>query len=471
MSLASILGYVDDITETSIHGWVCDSNNLDFSVVVEIYENGVKIGETAADIYRPDLYDAGLGNGNYGFSFNFPLSLQSKKISVKVKDCDYELPKSQGLLDKEGDLNELENKATEITHNLKSLLLIGFPRGFTTQSYEIIKKATGLRSSNVSAGEVLNRGRLLKAGFVNESLKLKNFPFYTKNLELYPVIEQELNKYKKGFIIKDVVHPWLVLEYISRNPTTYNVLFVSRNLNEVTFHLNKLDWRIYTGIEELQDKFRYFPTLDVELAMHDSDYLFDTVEKLGYTVERFNYIDQDFVEKREKTKKLFQVYGNSLRDINLVYNYALKINTPIKLHLHENPVHPCLRIQGWSCPELTGIWTQKKVAELIFYVDTFYGSDLCLAVEIEGVFVHKNHPKQTIEVFANEILIDKWDFNYATKIDKLKKCRIPSYTINSNSRLFISFQISNPESPFNLGISNDTRKLGVKINHIQFLKV
>ena len=107
MSLASILGYVDDITETSIHGWVCDSNNLDFSVVVEIYENGVKIGETAADIYRPDLYDAGLGNGNHGFSFNFPLSLQSKKISVKVKDCDYELPKSQGLLDKEGDLNEL----------------------------------------------------------------------------------------------------------------------------------------------------------------------------------------------------------------------------------------------------------------------------------------------------------------------------------------------------------------------------
>ena len=98
----SWVGYVDNITDTSVHGWICDSNNFDLSLEVEIYANEVKIGETLANNHRPDLQNGGLGNGNYGFNFNFPMSVQGQKIIVKVKNYDYEVSKSGALLEKEG---------------------------------------------------------------------------------------------------------------------------------------------------------------------------------------------------------------------------------------------------------------------------------------------------------------------------------------------------------------------------------
>ena len=103
-------------------------------------------------------------------------------------------------------------------------------------------KATGLKNPGVSAGEVLNADRLSWEGLVDISEKLNRFDRYTKNLEAYPVIEEQLNKYREGFIVKDVVQPWLVLEYIKRNPHAYNVLFISRNIDEVIFHCNKKNW-------------------------------------------------------------------------------------------------------------------------------------------------------------------------------------------------------------------------------------
>ena len=124
---------------------------------------------------------------------------------------------------------------TDLNQDFKSLLLIGFPRGFTSTSQEIIVKATGLKNPGVSAGEVLNADRLSWEGLVDISEKLNRFDRYTKNLEAYPVIEEQLNKYREGFIVKDVVQPWLVLEYIKRNPHAYNVLFISRNIDEVIF--------------------------------------------------------------------------------------------------------------------------------------------------------------------------------------------------------------------------------------------
>lgn len=97
----SWIGYVDEITESSVHGWICDSNNFDLSLEVEIYADGVKIGETSANNYRPDLRDAGLGNGNHGFNFSFPVRIESQKITVNVKNYDYEVSKSGALLEKE----------------------------------------------------------------------------------------------------------------------------------------------------------------------------------------------------------------------------------------------------------------------------------------------------------------------------------------------------------------------------------
>lgn len=98
----SWVGYVDDITDTSVHGWICDSNNFDLSLELEIYADEEKIGETLANHHRPDLQNVGFGNGNYGFNFSFPMSIQGQQIIVKVKNSNYKISKSGALLDKEG---------------------------------------------------------------------------------------------------------------------------------------------------------------------------------------------------------------------------------------------------------------------------------------------------------------------------------------------------------------------------------
>lgn len=97
----SLMGYIDHITETFVNGWVCDSNDFNLSLEIEIYADGVKIGETSANIQRPDLLDIGLGDGKHGFDFSFPVSIKDKKIDVKVKNYDYEIPKSGHLSKKE----------------------------------------------------------------------------------------------------------------------------------------------------------------------------------------------------------------------------------------------------------------------------------------------------------------------------------------------------------------------------------
>ena len=103
----SFVGYVDDITDISVHGWVCDREKLDHSLEIEIYADEVRIGETIASIYRPDLQDIGLGNGKHGFNFSLPANAQEQQITVKVKNYDYEVPKSGSLVEQEASINAL----------------------------------------------------------------------------------------------------------------------------------------------------------------------------------------------------------------------------------------------------------------------------------------------------------------------------------------------------------------------------
>jgi hypothetical protein len=123
---------------------------------------------------------------------------------------------------------------------MKALLIIGFPKGFTTAAWQIARRATGLMNPHVSAGEVLNPQRIRSSGrgWIREFLR-ENDPlsdgFFSDNPGFYPKAEAILHHYAEGgFCIKDVVQPFYVMQYLAEHPGRYNVLFCERPIEKVT---------------------------------------------------------------------------------------------------------------------------------------------------------------------------------------------------------------------------------------------
>ena len=65
---------------SSISGIAYDQNDIDQTISVDIYANGMLIGTVPANRFRRELFDAGWPNPNHGFLFLTPLSLKNGKI-------------------------------------------------------------------------------------------------------------------------------------------------------------------------------------------------------------------------------------------------------------------------------------------------------------------------------------------------------------------------------------------------------
>jgi RHS repeat-associated protein len=70
-------GYLDSADCNSISGWAWDGNQPSTSINVDIYDGNTFILSVAANQFRQDLLNAGLGNGYHGFSFATPASLKN----------------------------------------------------------------------------------------------------------------------------------------------------------------------------------------------------------------------------------------------------------------------------------------------------------------------------------------------------------------------------------------------------------
>lgn len=94
-----IRGSVDVVTTTEVRGWAYGAGYKE-PVLVQAVLNHEILGEAQANIHRPDLAAAGLGNGNSGYAIKLyrpidPLYLPF--IVVKVDGGDVELPRAPTL--------------------------------------------------------------------------------------------------------------------------------------------------------------------------------------------------------------------------------------------------------------------------------------------------------------------------------------------------------------------------------------
>jgi len=107
--------------------------------------------------------------------------------------------------------------------------------------------------------------------------------------------------------------------------------------------------------------------------------------------------------------------------------------------------------EGWSIPEDWGTWTECDHVSLV--MDLNSNKDLSFCLNISTIF--NNNP---VDVYVNDILLDKYIFTIGEN-----KIRIPQKLFPDN-RIIIKFLFHDLKSPKDLGISDDTRKLGIGIS-------
>lgn len=99
--LASIdarpIGYVDELSFQTIHGWAWDPTQPDEHVIVEILDGDRVVLELTADMFRADLQQAGIGNGCHAFLVNAPATLfPGSRHNVRVQRKGDAAPLRQG---------------------------------------------------------------------------------------------------------------------------------------------------------------------------------------------------------------------------------------------------------------------------------------------------------------------------------------------------------------------------------------
>jgi hypothetical protein len=96
-------GHLDDVLHDRILGWARDKASPERPVLLEIVDNGVVIGEIAADLLREGLAEAGIGTGRYAFEALIPGGLSRHEdhvVHVRRASDGQDLPNSPWELKK-----------------------------------------------------------------------------------------------------------------------------------------------------------------------------------------------------------------------------------------------------------------------------------------------------------------------------------------------------------------------------------
>jgi hypothetical protein len=124
---------------------------------------------------------------------------------------------------------------------------------------------------------------------------------------------------------------------------------------------------------------------------------------------------------------------------------------------------PQIKDKGWSSPEAWGTWTVAPFANLlpIPIPESVANSDLLVEADAQG-FIAKPGQSQRIALRANGVVVDNWVFTEAAPQHPVM-ARIPNAIFKGQSSLKLSFDISNPASPLSVGLSTDSRDLGMGV--------
>jgi hypothetical protein len=200
-------------------------------------------------------------------------------------------------------------------------------------------------------------------------------------------------------------------------------------------------------------------------------YIFNDKSLWQYAINKSK--DTDFVGIIDN----FRVIAPNMANCQHCSTYQLDIDQAKNHYLLDQPVNSQLSfgknstdikhlLLGWSKAEQTGTWSISDEAIVYFKIPHKIKSTLSVEIEARGYISHLS-PLQTVDVMANNVLIDQ--LNFRTWSIVTKKIIIPKKIIDEkNGSLMLSFKIHSPHSPFQAGASSDKRMLGINLKKITF---
>jgi len=116
--------------------------------------------------------------------------------------------------------------------------------------------------------------------------------------------------------------------------------------------------------------------------------------------------------------------------------------------------------KGWSGPEEGFTWTDGNSSELLMKIDK-PKSDIIMTAALEPLTVPGKIGKQRVAININGKKAGEWSVNASGEY----KLNIPQDYLKG-SGLNITFELPDAASPLELGVSKDSRKLGLAIKSI-----
>ena len=124
--------------------------------------------------------------------------------------------------------------------------------------------------------------------------------------------------------------------------------------------------------------------------------------------------------------------------------------------------------EGWADPEPTGVWTDGEKATLVLKLTGAPPGDVELALEVDP-FVTPDHPELKVEVSAGGEQLGGRVFRHRRAVFRLGKGHrplrvlLPASVRDETGRVALELRIHDPASPLELGLSDDSRRLGLHL--------
>jgi len=120
------------------------------------------------------------------------------------------------------------------------------------------------------------------------------------------------------------------------------------------------------------------------------------------------------------------------------------------------------RVSGWSQTEKEWTWSEGKSAQLGLPIPCDPGA-LTLIVKMGALISHQVLPYQNVEVFVDGQKIADWQVADTADFSAL----IPAEVTKKRGILNIEFRLPNATSPKVLGLTDDSRILGVRVYSVE----
>jgi len=160
----------------------------------------------------------------------------------------------------------------------------------------------------------------------------------------------------------------------------------------------------------------------------------------------------------------FVTYAQMPYEIVGQYDMIQRMEVGDIIRFGDNPVALKFLVGGWSNLEPWGVWSDAETSTLIFRVNT-HGKALKYALKVTmNPWIAKGRYKQQLAVLVNKAKIAQRELTAPLELI------LPVHP-DADDSVQIDFKIKDPMSPSQLGISSDSRKLGIGLISMELIKI